>query len=181
MRLTCHPATPAQAAHAVAATARRLEDGDLFVGFGLDGMLGRLKIPAPCAAEITDLLWQHTCFEAFVAVDGAPGYHELNLAPSGAWAARAFRRYREGTLLTDGALAPRIAVRSTPERLELDAVLPLARLSPEYSRAVLRIGLAAVVEEVDGTLSYWSLCHPPGKPDFHHADAFALRLEPHAA
>ena len=35
---------------------------------------------------------------------------------------------------------------------------------------------AAVVEEADGRLSYWALRHPPGRPDLHHADAFALRL-----
>jgi hypothetical protein len=45
-------------------------------------------------------------------------------------------------------------------------------------RARLRIGLTAVVEDASGALSYWSLRHPAGRPDFHHADAFALRLEP---
>jgi hypothetical protein len=33
-----------------------------------------------------------------------------------------------------------------------------------------------VVEEKDGLLSYWALNHPPGKPDFHHPDAFVLEL-----
>jgi len=39
-----------------------------------------------------------------------------------------------------------------------------------------RIGLSAVIEETDGTKSYWALRHPPGKPDFHHPDCFALTL-----
>ena len=34
----------------------------------------------------------------------------------------------------------------------------------------------AVVEESDGTRSYWALKHPPGRPDFHHAAAYALDL-----
>jgi hypothetical protein len=34
-----------------------------------------------------------------------------------------------------------------------------------------------VIEENDGMLSYWSLKHPPGNPDFHHPDSFALELE----
>jgi hypothetical protein len=40
----------------------------------------------------------------------------------------------------------------------------------------LRVGLAAVIEEKSGALSYWALRHAPGKPDFHHPDAFALTL-----
>jgi hypothetical protein len=33
-----------------------------------------------------------------------------------------------------------------------------------------------VIEETNGRLSYWALAHPPGKPDFHHSDCFALEL-----
>jgi hypothetical protein len=40
----------------------------------------------------------------------------------------------------------------------------------------LKIGLCAVIEEKGGTLSYWALRHPPGKPDFHHRRGFALEL-----
>ena len=36
--------------------------------------------------------------------------------------------------------------------------------------------VSAVIEETDGTRSFWSLAHPPGKPDFHHRDSFALEL-----
>lgn len=46
----------------------------------------------------------------------------------------------------------------------------------------MQIALSAVIEEKDGTKSYWALRHPPGKPDFHHPDCFALTLEaPEAA
>ena len=35
----------------------------------------------------------------------------------------------------------------------------------------------AILEEVDGTKSYWALAHPVGeKPDFHAADCFAATL-----
>jgi len=40
----------------------------------------------------------------------------------------------------------------------------------------MRLALSAVIEEERGRLSYWALRHPPGKPDFHHPDAFALAL-----
>ena len=45
-----------------------------------------------------------------------------------------------------------------------------------FPDAPLRLGLSAVIEETDGTKSYWALAHPPGKPDFHHKDCFALTL-----
>jgi len=154
-----------------------MRPGVLVVTFSLDGTLERLRIPAPRPARIAPALWEHTCFEAFVAMADAPAYHEFNWAPSGEWAAHAFRAYRDGRPLEDEALAPSIAVRYPEGRLELDAMLRLDHLSPAHSDAALRLALAAVVEETDGRLSYWALRHPSGRPDFHHADGFALRLE----
>ena len=40
----------------------------------------------------------------------------------------------------------------------------------------LVMAITAVIEERDGTKSYWSLAHPAGAPDFHHPDCFALTL-----
>ena len=40
----------------------------------------------------------------------------------------------------------------------------------------LRLAVCAVMENEQGRVSYWALAHPPGKPDFHHRDGFALRL-----
>jgi hypothetical protein len=40
------------------------------------------------------------------------------------------------------------------------------------------VALAAVIEADTGELSYWSLQHAPGKPDFHHPDGFTLELSP---
>jgi hypothetical protein len=41
-----------------------------------------------------------------------------------------------------------------------------------------RLGLSAVIETRAGAIAYWALRHEPGKPDFHWADAFVVRLEP---
>jgi len=111
-------------------------------------------------------------------VAGPPAYHELNFSSSGAWAVHAFARYRDGGPLADEGCAPRIVVRRAGDRLALDAVVALGPLAPAYASAPLRLALAAVIEAESGTLSYWALRHPPGRPDFHHADAFALALEP---
>lgn len=38
------------------------------------------------------------------------------------------------------------------------------------------VGLSAVIEEAEGTRSYWALAHPADKPDFHHPDSFACDI-----
>jgi hypothetical protein len=125
-------------------------------------------------------LWEHTCFEAFVSVKGSSAYYEFNFSPSGEWAAYAFRGYRRAAALGDEKLSPGITVSVAEDGLELDAVIHLDRLSGIEPREVLRLGLCAVIEENNGSLSYWALKHPPGKPDFHHPDAFALEIPPPA-
>ena len=101
-----------------------------------------------------------------------PGYREFNFSPSGEWAVYAFRGYRDGDELGI-ELTPEIVVRRTEDRLELDAEISQDLLP---SGRPLRLGLSVVVEDTDGVLSYWALRHPPGKPDFHHTDAFASQL-----
>lgn len=176
--LAHHPATPGAAVRSLAAYVDRDVYGLLAVSFRLAGDLSRLRIPEPQPPGCADALWEHTCFEAFVAVAESAAYHEFNFAPSGQWAIYAFSAYRESEPLVDEALAPRIAVRRAADQLTLDAVVRLDRLSSLHQHAPLRIGLSAVIEDATGTCSYWALHHPSGKADFHHQDNFALRLPP---
>ena len=176
LALVPHPDHPAPAVHGLRVDVTRTPEA-LTVVYALEGDLDAIRIPAQAAPAIVHGLWEHTCFELFVAIDGEPAYHELNLAPSGAWAAFVFRGYRDGEPLADEALAPRIAVTREADRLLLEGHVPLARLSPAYAAARLRLALTAVVEDTRGGRSYWALRHPPGRPDFHHRDAFALVLE----
>jgi hypothetical protein len=54
----------------------------------------------------------------------------------------------------------------------------LDRLSRLPRNVLWRLGLSALIEETSGRKSYWALAHPPGKPDFHHADCFAHEFLP---
>ena len=135
--------------------------------YRLDGAIGRLRIPAPAPRRRAERLWEHTCCELFFAPKGAAAYREFNFSPSGEWAAYAFERYRVGGALP--AAGPDILVRHAPGRLQLEA-----RVAAPAQR--LCVGLCAVIEADDGTLSYWALRHPGEKPDFHRADAFVLEL-----
>lgn len=175
--LTCHPDARSGAVRAIFARVRRMPGALLSVSYCLEGDVARIRLPPERPAHRAERLWEHTCCEMFISREGSTAYHELNFAPSGQWAAYAFTRYRERQALEGEALNPRIAVRRTPTRLELDAEVRLERLSPALAAAALALALCSVVEDEDGTLSYWALKHPPGRPDFHHPDAFALELD----
>lgn len=166
--LICHPESRSGAVRGIHATLTRA-GGALTVNYVIEGEIARLRVPPPRPPRSAEGLWQHTCCELFVARKGLAAYHELDFSPSGEWAMYAFRRYREGA--SDPIQSPRIAVRASTQKLELDASIDLD------PGGRLALALAAVVEAGDGSLSYWALRHPPGKPDFHHPDAFALELD----
>jgi hypothetical protein len=42
--------------------------------------------------------------------------------------------------------------------------------------AELELGASAVIEHLDGKISYWALNHPALQADFHHRQSFALRV-----
>ena len=140
----------------------------LALEYAIEGRIEELRIPAPGTPRFAERLWQHTCCEVFVARGGSPAYLEFNFSPSGDWAGYAFERYRSGAAFD--APDPKIAVRTSAGRLELDA-------SIQVQPGRLRLGLSAVIEHIDGRISYWALRHPAGKPDFHHPEAFALELD----
>jgi hypothetical protein len=171
--LICHPASPTNAVRTLRAHISEATDGALRVAYVIEGELARIRIPEPRVPRFTDNLWQHTCFEMFIRQDGAHGYHEFNFSPSGEWAAYAFERYREAKPASDVTPDPQITLSRGAGSLELNARVPLERLSPG---ALLTLGLAAVIEDTDGTLSYWALAHPADRPDFHHPDAFTFEL-----
>jgi hypothetical protein len=173
LTLVGHPQTPSRAIRGidvvvVGGAARDI----LTLAFVLEGKLSGLRIPEPRVSRQVQDLWQHTCFEAFLMAEEGPGYREFNFSPSGEWAAYTFRGYRDGGKL-EIDMAPIIVVHRSADRLELHAEIRPDCLPRGRS---LQLGLSAVVEDADGALSYWALRHPPGKPDFHHADAFALQL-----
>jgi hypothetical protein len=177
VELVRHPSTPTDVVRAVSALARRDGTQRLAVRFEVDADLAHVRVPGSRPPRFVMQLWEHTCFEVFVGIDGSPVYHEYNLAPSGEWAAFEFARYREVESLGHERPPPRIGLRSTGDHLQLTASIALDRLTATDPAAPLRLGLSAVIEQADGTLSYWALRHPPGRPDFHHASAFALLLQ----
>ena len=166
-----HPRAAPGSVFRITAEAVRDDDGRVAFRFLAEGALSSLAIPLPVVTpQQKHGLWKHTCFEAFVMAGEGPGYREFNFSPSSEWAAYIFRGYRDGGEL-ELEMGPGILVRRSGDRLELNAEIREDFLPPGR---LLRLGLSAVVEDADGVLSYWALRHPPGKPDFHHSDAFAF-------
>ena len=164
------PAVPSDSVRAIHVTVSR-SDSKLGIRYRLDGDLDRLHVPFERPADARDRLWEHTCFELFIARAGEAAYHELNFAPYGACAVYAFDAYRVAGKTKD--LTARTPGRRWSDAIfELDAEIDIAALRSES----LELGVSAVIEDREGRLSYWALAHPAERPDFHHRAAFTLRI-----
>jgi hypothetical protein len=202
--LRCHPDTPCGALKGIDVELSRLGGRRGARRFALrcvaSGNIRAVEAPHYATRKgRADELWRHTCFEAFVRVGDSKAYHEFNFAPSGDWNAYRFLDYRQGMAREQAVDPPAIEtdVRQAPlsaehvEGLRAAGSDPLDRFDTpffmltsniEMERTALpidvpwRFGLSAVIEERNGTRSYWALKHPPGEPDFHHPDCFDVEL-----
>jgi hypothetical protein len=169
------PFAPGPPAVAVSARASR-SAGVLTLDYRLDDPWDAVRLPAaPASPTRSDRLWEHTCFEAFVAPAGAARYWEVNLARGGDWNVWRFDDYRHGMAAEDGVHAAPIETTIGDGTLRLTATIDLAGIEA-LRDGELAVGLAVVVEASDGTLSYWAAVHPGKRPDFHARDGFSLRL-----
>jgi hypothetical protein len=166
--LVCHPDTPAKAIESVSVELERLSES-VWLRFIIDGPLNDLVLPNPAKPMRRDGLWRTTCLEAFVRDSTGEGYTEFNFSPSHEWAAYSFSSYREGMEPLDMGAGPDIGLDASDTHLALEATIPLR---PGHCA----LALSAVIEETDGTKSYWALAHPSGKPDFHHPTCFTASI-----
>jgi hypothetical protein len=174
--LTCHPNTACSAVQAVQVSVGLSPQGALQLGYAVAGDLAQIAVPAPQPPVAVDGLWEHTCFEVFIAVAGCPHYREFNFSPSSQWAAYAFCGYRARSVWT-ASQKPRVSFAKSHDRLLLSAVIAAADL-PENSEGLpFQLGLTAVIETSADNCSYWSLHHPTAQPDFHHRAGFTLTLD----
>jgi hypothetical protein len=148
------------------------EGQKLWVRYLIDAPHDAIAIPSPADPVRTDLLWHHTCCEAFIRTPDTDPYIEFNFSPSSRWAAYAFDRFRAGMANYPLSAEPVIHLDAgeTWLALEAEAVVPNA-----FAEDWL-LQLSVIIEQTDGTKSYWALRHNSGEPDFHHGDCFALIL-----
>lgn len=174
-KLVMHPASRSGVVQGVEVAIAREAPGALGISFRIAGEIGRLRLSAGAIPLRADGLWQHSCLEAFLRADGADSYHEFNFSPSGAWAAYRFAGRRAGRA-SPVMTPPAMQFDRTDGSFGLSAVIPLAEL-PDLARAPkIHAGIAAVIEDERGTLSYWALAHAAPEPDFHDPATFTLVL-----
>ena len=144
--------------------------GTAHVDFGVGAPAGRFVIPPPALPQRIDGLWNSTCFEAFLRPKGQVFYREWNFSPSSHWAAYDFDGYREDRADAAVTAPPYIRMEDNLTWWSVGAAFVIE------SGQRWNLGLSAVLKEKDGTKSYWALAHPPGQPDFHHDDCFAVTV-----
>ena len=197
-----HPDAPPHRVRGVSSSLSFQDLGHWQLSCSVDCEPHILVLPPPKTPARRDGLWRTTCFELFVKNAENGSYCEFNFSPSGEWAAYAFDGYRAGMMelpvreprtytserdqfLLAAAhfypdLPPEVQWLTAQEalgpRLSLTASLEDAALAEHCGATPLVLGISAVIEEADGTKSYWALAHPAGPPDFHHADCFAQKV-----
>lgn len=175
LSLIPHPATPpndpefkiwANVDHAAGLGAM----ATLNIWFGVSSPVERFVIPESERPGRRHELWKTTCFEAFLRRTGESGYREWNFAPSGDWAAYDFTGYRDGMSEAEIGQPPYIRMEDNLTWWTVGATVSVP------AGGEWEVNLTAVLEEKDGTKSYWALAHAADTPDFHHPDCFAARL-----
>lgn len=164
---------PSPQAESIEVSFARLGDGRLWVRYHVEILLDALILPDEAESLRTDELWKTTCFEVFIRLIDDKSYIEFNASPSSQWAAYRFDDYRAGMAELPIETPPEIGLDASESHFALEVTYDLP---PECAGQPLELGLSAVIEESDGTKSYWALAHSPGQPDFHHGDCFALQL-----
>ncbi|PJK06993.1 hypothetical protein CO612_01010 [Lysobacteraceae bacterium NML71-0210] len=168
-----HPTTPCPPVRALAVDWAWVDTDTLRLDYRLDVELAALRIPPSAVMpSALDGLWQHTCFEAFIGVPDAPGYHEFNASPSGDFAAYVFAAERQRQMAAT-LPAPQVSCHTGGERLQLRLEIPRAALPAGQA---WQLGLSAVIETVSGECSYFALAHPRPTPDFHARAGWTARL-----
>jgi hypothetical protein len=174
--LVPHGSGAAQVVVAVAARAEIDERrSSVRFSYRLTGDLAQLAIPHRSRPQRAARLWEHTCFEAFIAPGPGSRYFELNFSPSTQWAAYAFGDYRQGMSEHELAQAPSIVVTATADELNVTAAVELGAFPA--APWPWRIGLTAVVEDRAGGRAYFALRHPRENPDFHDVAGFTALLD----
>ncbi|MDF1591202.1 MAG: DOMON-like domain-containing protein [Desulfobacterales bacterium] len=149
----------------------------LKVDFRLQGDLKAVAIPTPARRPARHhQLWENTCLECFVSAEGSQAYWEFNLSPSGDWNLYRFDDYRRDMREEPAIPELILNMQKEPNLLCLGCMIDLGGLG--LDRQTLDMGVAAVVRSSDGRNTYHAAAHPGPKPDFHHREAFILKVSP---
>lgn len=146
------------------------------VSYVISGNVKDVFFPAPLANPARmDNLWQTTCFEFFLSVQGSPRYWEFNLSPSGAWNAYAMDDYRQVNMREETRIQRlQFNVKKDGKYFSLESELDLSPIIEEEWR--VEAGITSVIQTNNKKESYWALKHPHTEADFHLRNSFVLEF-----
>lgn len=181
-----HPTRGASPLRALSVSGALSASGQITLDYQLHGELLRLRLPEPARnPQRRDELWRHTCLELFARRATEVAYLEFNFSPSGDWAAYRFEGYRRGQHPFDQQPLGITVHPLGPGQLRIQAraTLPAKprQATPGAADPQWRLGLAAVIEASDGTVTHWATRHAGAQPDFHAPENFSLGLVPAAS
>ena len=149
--------------------------GVLVIDYRVEGDLDTISWPAPSTtSDRCHDLWQNTCFEFFVNPKGASGYWEGNLSPSGCWNLYRFSAYRED--MREEKAVDTLWSLNSQDNSVWNFVCRLETSGIFGDEIELKVGVSSVIRSRADAVSYWALCHPGLKPDFHDRASFNIEL-----
>ncbi len=148
----------------------------LALHFVLVGDIREVILPPPSAPPgRKNELWETTCFEFFLAIEGQPQYWEFNASPSGDWNVYHMDAYRRIGFRKETSIQRlQLEARKEARTFTLDTAVDLTPILPASQS--LEVGITAVIQTKDGSETYWALAHPGSQPDFHRRESFTLAL-----
>lgn len=149
--------------------------GKILIEYRLEGDLDRVNLPIfGHSARRRHELWRQTCFEFFFAIPGESAYWEGNLSPSGDWNIYRFDDYRQGMREEQAAGRPVSRAASDRGRLVYSCNVDIHDFCKDAM--TIEAGIACVVLDVQGGVSYWAIDHCRSRPDFHDRRSFLVEL-----
>jgi hypothetical protein len=164
-------------------------DQQLSINFQLTGEIEKIAV-TKCACGIAppdenpsrrNELWQTTCFEFFLGLEGSPKYWEFNLSPAGHWNIYRFDDYRQGMTEELAFQSFPFLVKDQSDSLTLSLDLDLETIIS--STQALEVGITTVIQSKineliseQNSITYWALTHVGKEADFHQRKSFMLNL-----
>lgn len=151
----------------------------------ITGNLARSSQENP-PTERRDRLWEHTCFECFIAPVIASEtqhtreqpYWEVNLSPQGHWNVFSLTGYRQDLREEQAIASIPFTVNTSPAGLHLTMHLDINQLIPP--KQPIRLGISMIVlikgESEAAKETFWAIAHPGPEADFHHPASFVIPL-----
>lgn len=173
-KLVCHPNMPGKGVDSIDVQVTLKPGGRLWMRYHIECDPAHVQLSDPADPLRTDFLWHRTCFETFITRGGQSQYIEFNFCPSSRWAAYQFTDYREGAadLPVEEAPAIHLDLSETHIAIEADVLLP-----ESWRDGPMMMGITTIIEDEEGTLSYWALAHPGDKQEFHDRSCFIHPLQ----